>query len=153
MNQPLEKQATDHAEFVTFVSGGQNFCIEITQIREIRRWSPVAVLPHSPEFVLGIINLRGTVIPIYDLALRLGLGDTAQAERTVIIIVATGDHTIGLLVDSVSEILNVRKDLIQEAPGFGDDQTDDCILGVISIDEDMTRIIDLISVVQNGDFG
>lgn len=149
MNQLAEKQQPDNAEFVTFVSGAQNFCIEITQIREIRRWSPVAVLPHSPEHVLGIINLRGTVIPIYDLALRLGLGQTDQAERTVIIIVANSDQTIGLLVDSVSEILNVETDIIQEAPGFGDEQNDDCILGVISIDEDMTRVIDLTAVVQS----
>ena len=148
MNQPLETTSHANAEFVTFVSGGQNFCIEITQIREIRRWSPVAVLPHSPEFVLGIINLRGTVIPIFDLAMRLGLGPTEQAERTVIIIVANKDQTVGLLVDSVSEILNVKNETIQEAPGFGDDQKDDCILGVISIDEDMTRVIDLESVIE-----
>lgn len=151
MNQPAKAQLTGTAEFVTFVSGGQNFCIEITQIREIRRWSPVAVLPHSPQYVLGIINLRGTVIPIYDLAMRLGLGATTQAERTVIIIVAFEDHTIGLLVDSVSEILNVKTDTIQEAPGFGEDGAADCILGVISLDDDMTRVIDLKTVMLSED--
>ena len=66
-------------EFVTLVAGAQSFCIEITQIREIRRWTPVTILPHSPSYVLGVINLRGAVIPILDLAEKLGFEKTSYA--------------------------------------------------------------------------
>ena len=68
MSEELEQVENQNLEFVTLVAGQQSFCIEITLIREIRRWSPVTILPHSPEHVLGVMNLRGAVIPIIDLA-------------------------------------------------------------------------------------
>ena len=83
-----EKTQAKQMEFVTLIAGGQNFCIEITQIREIRRWTPVTILPHSPDHVLGVINLRGAVIPIIDLAAKLGFARISPTERHVIIITA-----------------------------------------------------------------
>jgi chemotaxis signal transduction protein len=77
MNAQPELFGTDQAEFVSFVSGGQGYCIEVARVREIRRWSPVTTLPHAPRYFLGVMNLRGAVIPIIDLALRLGLAATA----------------------------------------------------------------------------
>lgn len=147
MAQPAEAPDTDIVEYVTFVAGEQSFCIEITQIREIRRWSPVTILPHSPDHVLGVMNLRGAVIPIFDLAAKLGLGRITPTERHVIIIAAVNGQTIGLLVDSVSEILSVRLDTVQEAPNVRADDTTTCILGVIPVEDGMTRVIDLGRIV------
>lgn len=138
---------SDSIEFVTFVAGEQSFCIEITQIREIRRWSPVTLLPHSPEHVLGVMNLRGAVIPIFDLAAKLGLGKIDPTERHVIIIAAVAGQTVGLLVDAVSEILTVRSENVQETPNVRQDETTSCILGVIPMEEAMTRVIDLTRIV------
>ena len=76
-----EDSVKSEVEFVTFSAGDQSFSIEITQVREIRRWSPVTALPHAPNEVLGVMNLRGSVIPIYDLAARFGLGQTSQWSR------------------------------------------------------------------------
>ena len=73
-------------EFVTFSAGNQSFSLEITQVREIRRWSPVTAIPHAPIEVLGVMNLRGSVIPIYDLAARFGLGQTPENPRNVIVV-------------------------------------------------------------------
>ncbi|SLN49120.1 chemotaxis protein CheW [Roseisalinus antarcticus] len=147
MAQPVEIAESEFIEFVTFVAGEQSFCIEITQIREIRRWSPVTILPHAPDHVLGVMNLRGAVIPIFDLAAKLGLGRITPTERHVIIIAAVNGQTIGLLVDSVSEILSVRHDRVQETPNVRADDTTTCILGVIPIEEGMTRVIDLGRIV------
>lgn len=130
-------------EFVTLIAGGQSFCIEITQIREIRRWSPVTMLPHSPRHVLGVINLRGAVIPIIDLAAKLGFAEITPTERHVIIIVAVDERIIGLLVESVSEILGVDVAMVKETPRTSADQTTRAIEGIIPAVDDMTKIINL----------
>lgn len=146
MSKPSELASAEHLEFVTLVCGGQSFCIEITQIREIRRWSPITILPHAPMGVLGVINLRGAVIPILDLAARLGLGPTVESGRHVIVIARVGDRTIGLLVDSVSEIIGVKGEQVRELPSVGGFDAVECIRGLIELDGDMTRVVDLQAV-------
>lgn len=149
MLQLAEAREGGIIEFVAFLAGGQSFCIEIIQIREIRRWTPVTMLPHSPDFVLGVINLRGAVIPIYDLAAKLGLGRIDPSERHVIIIAAVESQTVGLLVDSVSEILSISADVVQDTPDVQQDQAIQCIQGVIPVEGGMTRVIDLAQVVPS----
>ncbi len=143
MSEQVDAMATKELEFVTLVAGGQNFCIEITQIREIRRWSPVTVLPHSPDYVLGVMNLRGAVIPIIDLAAKLGFEKIEPTERHVIIITAVEETIVGLLVESVSEIIGVSTDMVREIPRGPEDATTRAILGIIAIGDEMTKIINL----------
>ncbi len=135
--------STSDMEFITFAVAGQSYGLDIQQIREIRRWSSVTVLPHAPASILGVMNLRGAVIPIYDLACHFGLGQTQHHERNVVIVAAYGGQTIGLLVEAVCEILTVNTDDIQATPDVKSDATKEAILGVISQEDDMTRIIDL----------
>ena len=130
-------------ELVAFSVAGLKHCLEITKILDIRRWSAVTALPHAPAEVLGVMNLRGAVIPIYDLAARFELGDTKPSERNVVIVCAVGDKSIGLLVEAVSEIITVRKDAIQATPDVQSEATRDCIVGVISIEQEMTRVINI----------
>ncbi|WP_136440743.1 chemotaxis protein CheW [Pacificoceanicola onchidii] len=148
MADTAEVRSETQFEFITFSAGGQSFCLEITQIREIRRWTPVTALPHTPEDVLGVMNLRGAVIPIFDLAARFGLGSTPANERNVVIVAAVGGTTIGLLVESVSEILSVEKSAIQETPDIKSDATKHSILGMISVDETMVRVVNLDAVLE-----
>lgn len=151
MSQQVETVQKKQLEFVTLVAGGQNFCIEITQIREIRRWTPVTILPHSPSHVLGVINLRGAVIPIIDLAAKLGFTKIQPSERHVIIVTAIEDRIVGLLVESVSEILGVSSDMVRETPRGPEDPTTRAILGIIPIDDDMTKIISLNALLPSND--
>lgn len=136
-------------EYVNLVAGGQSFCIEITQIREIRRWSPVTVLPHSPQYVLGVINLRGAVIPIIDLASKLGFAAIEPSERHVIIIAAIGEKTVGLLVESVSEILGVDASEVKETPRSPEDLTSKAVGGIIPSKDDMIKIINLATLLPS----
>lgn len=146
--KPLdEKGLAKQLEFVTLIAGGQNFCIEITQIREIRRWTPVTILPHSPNHVLGVINLRGAVIPIIDLAAKLGFERISPTERHVIIITAIEERIVGLLVESVSEILGVSSETVRETPRSPEDATTRAILGVIAVGDDMIKVINLTALV------
>lgn len=147
--QQLEQKETSEKEFVTFFTGGQSFSIDIHQVREIRRWSPVTLLPLAPPEVLGVMNLRGSVIPIFDLAVRFGLARTPDNERNVIVIAAHETQTVGLLVEAVSEILSVTPDKIQEAPDLRSETSRQSITGVIPVEEGMTRVIDLAAVIRN----
>jgi len=151
MSTQAETVHLDEKEFVSFSVSGQKFCLEITQIREIRRWSPVTVLPHAPEDVLGVMNLRGSVIPIYDLAVRFNLGRAEAGERNVVIVTAIDDVQVGLLVESVAEIISVPIASIQETPDIKSNTTSECIPGVISRDDEMIRIINLTSVIKKSE--
>ena len=150
MSETAEMRTDTQFEFITFSAGGQNYCLEITQIREIRRWTPVTALPHTPTDVLGVMNLRGAVIPIFDLSARFGLGATPANERNVVIVAAVDGTTIGLLVESVSEILSVEKSAIQETPDIKSEATRHSILGMISVDDSMVRVVNLEAVLESG---
>jgi purine-binding chemotaxis protein CheW len=144
-----EPDTRSDAEFVTFQAGGQSFSLDISHVREIRRWSAVTPLPHAPREVLGVMNLRGSVIPIYDLAARFGLGNTPENPRNVVVVAMIDNQTVGLLVEAVSEILSVARSQIQDTPDIRSESTKQSITGVIPIEEGMTRVIDLAAVIQS----
>lgn len=147
MENTQEVQLPNEIELVTFSVCDQIFCLRITEINEIRRWSPITILPHAPADVLGVMNLRGAVIPIYDLAARFNLGKAQQGGRSVVIVSSVGNKPVGLLVDSVSEIISIKNDEIQATPDLGHDGPQSSIQGVIAIEENMVRVIDLQSVI------
>ena len=103
-------------EYITFRIGDQFYCIDIMSVREIRGWTPATTLPRAPGYVRGVINLRGVVLPIIDLADRLGFPPTEPTARHVIIVAQTGKHVVGLLVDAVSDIINMPADKVQPTP-------------------------------------
>lgn len=130
-------------EFISLIVGKQSFCIEIDRIREIRRWEPITMLPHSPSYVLGVVNLRGAVIPIVDLAIKLGFDPISPTKRNVIIITSFETKMVGFLVDAVSEILTVTNEDIKEAPKMNSGTINHLVRGVITNGDDMTRIVDI----------
>ena len=137
----------DERELVTFRVGEQDFCIDIVYVREIRSWTPATVLPHAPEYVLGVINLRGAIVPIVDLARRLGLPKTELSDRHVIVIAVVAEQTVGFLVDAVSDIIGVPPTAIQPTPDVTAQTTRTFIQGVIALDERMLRLIDIGAVL------
>src|ERR1700743_1463898 len=102
-----EETNQSRRQYITFRSGEQDFGADIMAIREIRGWTETTPLPHAPEYVRGVINLRGVVLPVIDLNARLGRGPTAADIKHVIVVVEAANRTIGLLVDAVSDILAV----------------------------------------------
>ena len=122
-------------EFIVFRVGKQEFCIEITMTREIRGWTQSTTLPHSPNFLMGVINLRGTILPIVNLAKRLGLPAEEPTERHVVIVVQVEDKTYGMLVDSVSDILDVEEDNLRSVPELDTKVAEDFFNRVIVLDD------------------
>jgi purine-binding chemotaxis protein CheW len=103
-------------EIIAFRLHEQEFCVKTTTIREIRGWAPSTPIPHSPPEVIGVMNLRGSVIPIIDLAYKLGMRSTEANERSAIVVAEVHNMVIGMLVDRVSDILTVAGNQIQPVP-------------------------------------
>jgi purine-binding chemotaxis protein CheW len=112
-------------------------------LREIRGWTPATALPHSPGFVRGVINLRGAVLPIVDLAARLGLESVDPTSRHVIIVAQVGRQIIGLLVDAVSEILTVAEGTVQPTPDVASEMAKTFVRGVLAINGRMISLVAL----------
>ena len=130
-------------ELIAFRIGRQEFCVDIMSVREIRGWTPATPLPRSPGYMKGVINLRGTVLPIIDLGARLGLKTSEPTARHVIMVVHIGDRTIGLLVDAVSDIINMSDDLVQPTPDVASDQVKTFVKGLFALDGRMVSLIAL----------
>ncbi|SDX32535.1 chemotaxis protein CheW [Roseicitreum antarcticum] len=142
-----ERLHAETRELVSFRVGGQDFCVDIMSVREIRGWTPATILPHAPSYVLGVINLRGSVVPIVDLAARLGLPSLDPDARHVIVICVVGNQTVGFLVDAVSDILGISPSAIQPTPDVTSSAAQTFIEGVIAVDQQMLRIIDIHQVL------
>ena len=138
--------STIHAparELISFRVGVQEFCVDIMAVREIRGWTAATALPRSPSFVRGVINLRGAVLPIVDLAARLGFDSAEPTARHVIIVAQIGAQMVGLLVDAVSDILTVTDDVIQPTPEVASDTAKTFVRGLLAIDGRMISLIGL----------
>ena len=139
-------QATSHnvaRELISFRVGVQEFCVDIMAVREIRGWTAATALPRSPSFVRGVINLRGAVLPIVDLAARLGFADADPTARHVIIVTQIGAQMVGLLVDAVSDILTVTDDVVQPTPDVASDTAKTFVRGLLAVDGRMISLIGL----------
>jgi purine-binding chemotaxis protein CheW len=134
-------------EYITFRIGSQYYCIDIMSVREIRGWTPATTLPRAPGYVRGVINLRGVVLPIIDLADRLGFAATEPTARHVIIVAQTGKQIVGLLVDAVSDIIDIAADKLQPTPDIGSEAARSFVIGVMAIEDRMISLIALESVM------
>ena len=149
MSELQTKAASSAREYITFRIGSQFFCVDIMSVREIRCWTPATALPRAPGFVRGVINLRGVVLPVIDLAERLGFAPAEPTPRHVIIVAQTGRQVVGLLVDAVSDIIAQSADKVQPTPDVGSDAARAFVIGVMAIDDRMISVIALDSVMPN----
>jgi purine-binding chemotaxis protein CheW len=138
-------------ELLSFYVGDHEYSVDIMSVREIRGWTRTTSLPHSPHFVRGVINLRGTVLPVVDLALRLGLEANEPHERNVVVVVDLDGRTLGLRVDAVSDILSIPASAMQAPPEISADSEDSFLRALTIVDERMVRILDLESVMPSND--
>ena len=134
-------------ELITVIIGAQRFAIDIQLVREIRGWTTSTPLPKAPPYVLGVINLRGAVLPVLNLAARLGLPASAAGPSSVVIVVDLVGRTVGLLVDAVSDIINVGEGEIQPAPVIGAAASKGLARGMITTDEGIITLIDMSGIL------
>jgi purine-binding chemotaxis protein CheW len=143
--------AGQRRELISFRIGDQEFCVDIMSVREIRGWVAATPLPRSPSYVKGVINLRGAVLPIIDLGARLGLQTTEPTARHVIMVVTLGNRTLGLLVDAVSDIINLTDDAVQPTPDVASEQVKTFVKGLFSVEDRLVSLIALDRVLPEAE--
>ncbi|KAB2943221.1 MAG: chemotaxis protein CheW [Hyphomicrobium sp.] len=149
----VEQKSSTPRELIAFAVGEQEFCIDVMSVREIRGWTPATVLPHSQSFVRGVINLRGAVLPIMDLAVRLGFPPAEAMGRHVIIVVQVGSQVVGLLVDAVSDILTVSDAEILPPPDVASDMAKRFVCGLLAMEGRMISLLSVDNVLPEQDRG
>jgi len=142
----------ESGKYLTFTLAEEEYGIGILKVKEIIGMMPITSVPRTPNFVNGVINLRGKVIPVIDLRLKFGMPTSNYTDRTCIIVVEidTDDMTIqiGIVVDSVSEVLNIKEQEIEKAPSFGAQIDTAYILGMAKIDSGVKILLDINRVLS-----
>ncbi len=155
MDQAVKVMTEREGKYLTFTLADEEYGIGILKIKEIIGMMPVTTVPQTPEFVKGVINLRGKVIPVMDLRLRFGIDAIDYTERTCIIVVeiegSTGTVQIGIVVDSVSEVLNIKGEDIEDTPTFGTKLNTDYILGMAKMEGGVKILLDIDRVLSEGE--
>jgi purine-binding chemotaxis protein CheW len=141
-----EKSDTQTLEYLTFTVAGEEYGVEIMTVREIKGWEETTRLPGAPEYMRGVINLRGAIIPIFDLRMRFGMGEAETTARHVFIVMAVGSRNVGLLVDAVSDILTIRPEDIKPAVDHAhqaNPEAQQFLKGLIAVDTRMVVVLDV----------
>lgn len=133
----------DLRQYVSFAAGDEQYAVDIMSVREIKGWTEVTNLPNQPQYVRGVLNLRGAVLPIVDLQCRLGGGFTETTQRHVVVIVALDGRQVGLLVDAVSDILSVSDEQIQPVPETSTREESRVLSGFLTDEDQMVAMLDL----------
>jgi len=158
MNAVIANDQTSGSEqFLTFVLGGEEYGVTILQVQGIQGWDRVTPIPNTPEYILGVINLRGAIVPIVDLRRRFGMPAAEFGPTTVVIVVRVArertERTLGLVVDAVSEVCNVTADDRKPAPDFGTGIKTDFVKGLATVENRMVILLDIDRLVSEGLLG
>jgi purine-binding chemotaxis protein CheW len=130
-------------QFVSFAIGDDQYGVDIMAVREIKGWADITHLPKQPEYVRGVLNLRGAIVPIVDLRCRFGQGLTEATPLHIVIIVQINGRQVGLIGDRVLDIVSVESSQIQPVPRTARGATSDFLAGLVTIDDTMIALIDL----------
>ena len=135
--------ADETRQYLTFTLGGEEYGVDILSVQEIRGWTPITPIPNMPRFLKGVVNLRGTVVPIVDLRTKLSMPEVEPTPFTVVIMVRTGAKATGLLVDAVSDVVDVAASVIEPPPSFGRAGDGGAITGTARVDDKLIVLIDV----------
>ena len=134
-------------QYLTFLLAGEEYGVDILRVQEIKGWDSVTPIPNTPAYLLGVINLRGTIVPIVDLRKRFSLESIAFGPTTVVVVVkvVSGDRerTVGIVVDAVSEVYSVASGQLKPPPDFGSTISTDFVKGLATVDEKMVILLDI----------
>jgi len=141
-------------QYLTFLLAGEEYGVDILKVQEIRSWEQPTMLPNAADYVLGVINLRGTVVPIIDLRRRFAMEKSQFGQTTVVVVVkvssADKERTIGIVVDAVSEVYNVTDEQIRPAPDLGGAISTEFVKGLATLGEKMIILLDIDKLINTG---
>ncbi len=147
-----EQNASD--QYLTFIIAQEEYGVDILCVQEIRGWDNATPIPNAPKHVKGVINLRGTIIPVIDLRTCFGLGEVEYTAVTVVIVLkvknAEKDRTIGIIVDAVSDVFSLDSADLKPAPDMGDADEVSCIKGLANINDKMVILLEINTLLNQG---
>ena len=149
-----EEYLDDGKQHLTFVLAGEEYAIDILKVQEIRGFEVPTRIPSTPDYLLGVINLRGSVVPIVDLRTRFNLMEGADRESAVIVLVKlaskTGERVVGIVVDAVSDVHAINPEDISDTPDLASNVVKQFVTGLATIDEKMLIMLDIDSLISTG---
>lgn len=135
------------SQYLTFILGGESYGVDILRVQEIKGWAPVTSIPNTPEYLRGVLDLRGIIVPIIDMRMRFCLEEAEYTALTVIIVLTvetnTGQSLIGVVVDSVSDVMNVNAEDIKPTPEFGASVNTEFLKGLATVGDNMVMLLDV----------
>jgi purine-binding chemotaxis protein CheW len=149
----FEHNGAAGGQYLTFLLAGQEYGVDILRVQEIKGWDKVTAIPHTPDYVLGVINLRGSVVPVLDLRRRFGMADVAFGPTTVIIVVRAADgsgQAVGMVVDAVSEVYNINPADTKTPPELCGDVNTIFVRSIATIDSKMLILLDIDRLIGTG---
>lgn len=144
---------TGNKEFLTFRLGAEEYGIDILKVQEIRGYEQPTRIANAPEFIKGVINLRGTIVPIVDMRIKFGCGQADYNAFTVVIILNVANRVVGMVVDSVSDVLELSAEQVKPAPELSSAVDASYILGLGSVGERMLILVEIESLMSSSDMG
>jgi purine-binding chemotaxis protein CheW len=139
------------AQYLTLNLAHEEYGVDILAVREIRGWTPVTRIPQAPPYVLGVLNLRGAIVPVIDMRLRFGLPREEYTANTVTVIVTVAGRNFGVVVDAVSDVLDVKPDNLRPVPDMGTTVDTEYLKGLTAVDERMVLLLDVDKLLQPQD--
>ena len=150
----IQEQAHGANQYLTFILGDEEYGVNILKVQEIRGWDSATAIPNTPDYVLGVVNLRGVVVPIVDLRKRFSLANAEFGPTTVVVIAKASqsgkERTVGMVVDAISDVYNISPDAMSEAPDLGSAVTTEFITGLTTVDEKMVILLDVDLLINSG---
>jgi len=138
-------------EFLSFRLGQEEYCLDILSVQEIRGYDTVTSIANTPDFIKGVINLRGNIVPIVDMRIKFRLSEARYDSTTIVIILNLNKKMIGIVVDSVSDVIALPVDDIREAPRFGSAINTEFISGMAAVDGRMLIVVDIQKLMSSDD--
>lgn len=139
------------SQYLTFCLKDETYGVDILKVQEIRGWSNVTQMPNAPEFIRGVMNLRGSIVPILDLRRRFNMPETEFTAQTVVIVVYIQERTIGMVVDQVSDVIDIPLEEMRPAPDFGTAIDSSFVKGLVPVDEHMIIMLNIEEMLHSCD--
>ena len=140
-------------EVVTFTLGAEEYGIDIQKVQELRGYDAVTRIANAPDYIKGVVNLRGIIVPIIDMRIKFALGTPSYDQFTVVIVLSIGARVVGMVVDSVSDVIALSSEQIKPAPEMGTALTTDYLIGLGTIDERMLILVDIDKLMSSAEMG
>jgi purine-binding chemotaxis protein CheW len=144
---------TGGQEYLAFTLGREEYGIDILKVQEIRGYETVTRIANAPEFIKGVVNLRGIIVPIVDMRIKFHLGEPTYDQFTVVIILNIGGRVVGMVVDSVSDVITLTPELIKPAPEMGTALNTDYLIGLGTLDQRMLILVDIDKLMSSAEMG